>query len=286
MENFKSFGKKQTVPFFPGYTAITGPNGSGKSNIADAILFVLGPRSSKAMRAGRLTDLIFNGGKKRKNPANHCKVSLVFDNTQRKMPVDADEITLTKMIKRAPLKDNPENYYSYYYVNGKASNYTGFSTMLQQARISGDGYNIVKQGDVTSIIEMGGVERRKLLDEIAGISTFDADVTKAEKEQEELDANLERIHIIVREINNQLHQLKNERDEAARYKELKQELYEIKAKIAEKKKQEIQSQITEVSHQIENYEKEQNQLSNNANDLKEELKQKQVDLSSIEQEIA
>jgi len=286
MENFKSFGKKQTVPFFPGYTAITGPNGSGKSNIADAILFVLGPRSSKAMRAGRLTDLIFNGGKKRKNPANHCKVSLVFDNTQRKMPVDADEITLTKMIKRAPLKDNPENYYSYYYVNGKASNYTGFSTMLQQARISGDGYNIVKQGDVTNIIEMGGIERRKLLDEIAGISTFDADVTKAEKEQEELDANLERIRIIVREINNQLHQLKNERDEAARYKELKQELYEIKAKIAEKKKQEIQSQIVEVTHQIENYEKEQNQLSSNANGLKEELKQKQVDLSSIEQEIA
>lgn len=286
MENFKSFGRKLTVPFFPGYTAITGPNGSGKSNIADAILFVLGPRSSKAMRAGRLTDLIFNGGKKRKNPANHCKVSLVFDNTHRKMPVDADEITLTKMIKRAPLKDNPENYYSYYYINGKASNYTGFSTMLQQARISGDGYNIVKQGDVTSIIEMGGVERRKLLDEIAGISTFDADVTKAEKEQEELDANLERIRIIVREINNQLHQLKNERDEAARYKELKQDLYEIKAKIAEKKKQEIQSQITEVTHQIENYEKEQNQLSNNANGLKEELKQKQVDLSAIEQEIA
>ena len=286
MENFKSFGRKLTVPFFPGYTAITGPNGSGKSNIADAILFVLGPRSSKAMRAGRLTDLIFNGGKKRKNPANHCKVSLVFDNTHRKMPVDADEITLTKMIKRAPLKDNPENYYSYYYINGKASNYTGFSTMLQQARISGDGYNIVKQGDVTSIIEMGGVERRKLLDEIAGISTFDADVTKAEKEQEELDANLERIRIIVREINNQLHQLKNERDEAARYKELKQDLYEIKAKIAEKKKQEIQSQITEVTHQIENYEKEQNQLSNNANGLKEELKQKQVDLSAIEKEIA
>ena len=90
MENFKSFGRKLTVPFFPGFTAITGPNGSGKSNIADAILFVLGPRSSKPMRAGRLTDLIFNGGKKRKNPANQCKVSLVFDNSTRKMPFDAN----------------------------------------------------------------------------------------------------------------------------------------------------------------------------------------------------
>ena len=86
MENFKSFGKKLAVPFFQGFTAITGPNGSGKSNIIDAVLFVLGPKSSKVMRAGRLTDLIFNGGKKHKNPANYCKVSLFFDNTERKMP--------------------------------------------------------------------------------------------------------------------------------------------------------------------------------------------------------
>ena len=107
MENFKSFGKKFTVPFFPGFTAITGPNGAGKSNIADAILFVLGPKSSKVMRAGRLTDLIFNGGKKHKNPAKYCKVSLVFDNTKRRMPVDSEEVILTRMIKRAPLKKDP-----------------------------------------------------------------------------------------------------------------------------------------------------------------------------------
>src|SRR2546429_4893347 len=68
MENFKSFGRKITVPFLQGYTAITGPNGSGKSNIADAILFVLGPKSSKAIRAGKLTDLIWNGGKDKKSP--------------------------------------------------------------------------------------------------------------------------------------------------------------------------------------------------------------------------
>ena len=109
MENFKSFGKKLTVPFFPGFTAITGPNGAGKSNIADAILFVLGPRSSKVIRAGRLTDLIFNGGKKRKNPAKYCRVSLVFDNTKRRMPIDSDIVTLTRMIKRAPLKNDKNN---------------------------------------------------------------------------------------------------------------------------------------------------------------------------------
>src|SRR4030065_2550251 len=97
MENFKSFGHRGTVPLLQGYTTITGPNGSGKSNIADAILFVLGPKSSKVVRAGRLTDLIFNGGKKHKNPAKYCKVSLVFDNKERKMSLDSDEVILTRM---------------------------------------------------------------------------------------------------------------------------------------------------------------------------------------------
>ena len=77
LENFKSFGKKLTVPLLEGYTAVTGPNGSGKSNISDSILFVLGPKSSKAIRAGKLSDLTFNGGNN-KNPAKYCKVSLVL----------------------------------------------------------------------------------------------------------------------------------------------------------------------------------------------------------------
>jgi len=286
MENFKSFGRKLTVPLFPGFTAITGPNGSGKSNIADAILFVLGPKSSKTMRATRLTDLIFNGGKKQKNPAKQCRVSLVFDNTSRKMPFDDDEVMLTRMIKRAPLKDDPENYYTYYYINGKSSSYSEFVSVLQQARISGDGYNIVKQGDVTSIIEMGGVERRKIIDEIAGIKTFDDDINKATKEQDEVDINLERIKIIVREIDIQLKQLKNDRDEAYRYNELKQQLFEIKAKITTKKKLEIITQIAEINKQIQTYAKEQQELTTKANTQKEQLKQNQHELESIENHIA
>ncbi|MDG6229145.1 MAG: chromosome segregation protein SMC [Candidatus Thermoplasmatota archaeon] len=286
MENFKSFGKKTVVPFFPGFTAITGPNGSGKSNIADAILFVLGPKSSKTMRAGRLTDLIFNGGKKQKNPAKYCRVSLVFDNTERKMPIDEAEVILTRMIKRAPLKDDPDNYYSYYYINNSSSNYTEFMNTLLHARISGDGYNIVKQGDVTSIIEMGGIDRRRIIDEISGISTFDIDIKKAEKEKEEVDNNLERITIILKEIDYQIKQLKNDRDEAVRYNELKQQLYMVKAKIALKKKQEIQQQISEIHHQIESYEKEQHDLIEKSNQKKQILVDKQQNLSKIEQEIA
>ena len=254
MENFKSFGHKLTVPFYPGFTAITGPNGSGKSNIVDAILFVLGPKSSKVMRAGRLTDLIFNGGKNRKNPSKYCKVSLVFDNSQRKMRIDADEVVLTRMIKRAPLKDNPDNYYSYFYINDRAASYSEFIDILTHARISGEGYNIIKQGDVTSLVEMGSVDRRKIVDGIAGISTFDEDIEKAEKERGDVDKNLERIDIILNEITSQIRQLKKDRDAAYQYKELKDKLYETKAMIAYKKKQEVESQILEVNKQIESYE--------------------------------
>ena len=285
MENFKSFGKKLTVPFFPGFTAITGPNGSGKSNIADAILFVLGPKSSKVMRAGRLTDLIFNGGKKHKNPAKYCKVSLVFENKKRRMPVDSDEVTLTRMIKRAPLKKNPDNYYSYFYVNGNSSSFTDFVNVLLQARISGEGYNIVKQGDVTNLIEMGSVDRRRILDDIAGISNFDNDIKKAEKEEIDVDANLERISIILKEISTQIRQLKNDRDEAFRYKELKDQLYETKAKITQKKKQDVESQIAEINQQIESYEKEQSELDKKITDLKNQYAESQNELQEIEKKI-
>jgi len=285
MENFKSFGKKLTVPFFPGFTAVTGPNGSGKSNIVDAILFVLGPKSSKVMRAGRLTDLIFNGGKKHKNPAKYCKVSLVFDNSPRKMPVDSDEVILTRMIKRAPLKKDPNNYYSYFYINNRAASYSEFVDLLTHARISGDGYNIVKQGDVTNLVKMGSVDRRRIIDDVAGISTFDNNIKKAEQEQEDVEKNLERIKIILNEITSQIRQLKKDRDEAYRYKELKDKLYETKAKIAYKKKEEIEVQIAEINMQIESYEKEQEKHGKKREDLKNQYNELMKNLDEIEKKI-
>ena len=285
MENFKSFGHKLTVPFYPGFTAITGPNGSGKSNIVDAILFVLGPKSSKVMRAGRLTDLIFNGGKNRKNPSKYCKVSLVFDNSQRKMPLDANDVVLTRIIKRAPLKDNPDNYYSYFYINDRSASYTEFIDLLTHARISGEGYNIIKQGDVTSLVEMGSVDRRKIVDGIAGISTFDEDIEKAEKERGDVDKNLERIDIILNEITSQIRQLKKDRDAAYQYKEMKDKLYETKAMIAYKKKQEIEAQILEVNKQIESYEQEQKKFEEQKETLKTRYTELQQKLDEVEKKI-
>ncbi len=285
MENFKSFGKKLSVPFFPGFTAITGPNGAGKSNIADAILFVLGPRSSKVMRAGRLSDLIFNGGKKHKNPAKFCKVSLVFDNKKRRMPVDSDDVILTRLIKHAPLKNDPDNYYSKFYINDHAASFSDFENILVHARVSGDGYNIVKQGDVTNFIEMGSVDRRRLIDDIAGISNFDNDIKRAKKEENDVDNNLERIRIILSEISGQIRQLKNDRDAAFHYKELKDQLYETKTKIALKKKQDVEAQMAEIDRQIKSYESEKSKLDEKSKELKEQYANTQKELEEIEKKI-
>jgi chromosome segregation protein len=196
LENFKSFGGKLTVPFMEGYTAVTGPNGSGKSNITDAILFVLGPKSSKAVRAGKLTDLIFDGGKS-KNKAGYTRVSLVFDNTDRLMPWDDDVVRLTRHVK---LSDNGVDYSSYFYINDRKSSMTEFDSLLLKARISADGYNLVQQGDVTRIVQMGAIERRRILDGISGIASFDSDIDKAKGERSEAAANLERITIITDEL--------------------------------------------------------------------------------------
>ncbi len=281
LENFKSFGHKIKIPFLPGFTAITGPNGAGKSNIADAILFVLGPKSSKIIRAGRLTDLIFNGGKEK---THQCKVSLIFDNRNRRLPVTEDEIVLTRKIKRAPLPDNPDNYYSYFYVNGRAASLSDFVQLLTTANISAN--SIVQQGDVTAIVEMGDIPRRKIIDDIAGIAEFDRDIEKAEKEKEEVEKNLEYIGIVLGEIKNQLRQLKKDRDGAFAYKNLKEELEKSKAMLSYKKKMEIEKELAEVEKQIQSYQKDKEKFERHYKELKETYRKKQITFQEIEEKIA
>ena len=247
MENFKSFGGKVVVPLMEGYTAVTGPNGSGKSNITDAILFVLGPKSPKAVRAGRLTDLIFDGGKS-KNKASFMKVSLIFDNTDRMMPWDDDEVRLTRYIK---MSDNGQDYSSYFYINDQKSTLTEFDNLLTKARISAEGYNLVQQGDVTHIVQMGNTQRRGILDGISGIASFDADIDKAEAEKAEANANLDRINIVVTELTNDVKKLEKERESAQKYVEVKDALDMAKAQHSHRKLQMSKASYDAQAEQIE-----------------------------------
>ena len=283
LENFKSFGKKLTVPLLEGYTAVTGPNGSGKSNISDSILFVLGPKSSKAIRAGKLSDLIFNGGNN-KNPAKYCKVSLVFDNTDRTIPIDEEIVRLTRMIK---MSADGEGYTSYFYVNDRKSSLSEFDMLLSNARISADGYNLVQQGDVTRIVTMSNVERRKILDNISGIAKFDEELNKASAEREEANANIERISIILNEIMAQMRQLEKEKENALKYMELEEKLTLSKAKLAKRRKENTLVEIRSLRDQIETFNKQiedgklkKSEIFGKINEIEESIVQIEEELES------
>lgn len=282
MENFKSFGGKLVVPLMEGYTAVTGPNGSGKSNITDAILFVLGPKSSKAVRAGKLTDLIFDGGKS-KGKAPFTKVSLVFDNTDRIMPWDDDTVRLTRFVK---LSDNGTDYSSYFYVNDRKSTMSEFDSLLTKARISADGYNMVQQGDVTRIVQMGGIERRRIIDAISGIASFDADIEKARGERAEAETNLDRIGIIVEELSHQVDRLARDREDARAYLDAQARLEMAKAQYTHRRLQIEQSKYRSVSDQIEKLEGRIDSDRAAKADLEVQRSAKEQEISAKEEEIA
>src|SRR5947209_17419862 len=283
MENFKSFGRKISIPFLQGYTSITGPNGSGKSNIADAILFVLGPKSAKAIRAGKLTDLIWNGGKD-KNGANECQVSLIFDNSDRQIPVEADEVKLTRYVGLSPSID--DGYNSYFYINDRKSSLSEFDSLLAHARISAEGYNLVQQGDIQRIVSMSSIDRRRVLDNIAGITKFDDDIGQAEGKRRETEENLDRIRIILEEIDRQITQLEADRDGALKYKELNGRLTTAKAQLAYKNRELIERQIVGTKEQIAKHEADKAKLEDQKAELRKLFDAAVARLSELEQEMA
>ncbi|MGP8337882.1 MAG: chromosome segregation protein SMC [Methanosarcinaceae archaeon] len=242
--NFKSFGKKVKIPFFDDFTTISGPNGSGKSNIIDGILFALGLSSSRTMRAEKLTDLIYNGDKIKK--PNFAQVTIKFDNTDREMPVDSDEIIISRKIRRTD-----SGYYSYFYFNGKAVSLTDIHTYLAKARVTPEGYNVVMQGDVTRIFTMTSGERRKIIDEIAGVAEFD---NKRDRAMNELDIVLERVErvdIIIVEVGVQLEKLKVERNQAIKYQSLKEEKMKFEGFVLIAKLKDAKTELESVNNDIE-----------------------------------
>ncbi|MFQ5909922.1 MAG: chromosome segregation protein SMC [Thermoplasmata archaeon] len=278
MENFKSF-KRNRIPLLKGYSTVTGPNGSGKSNIADAILFVLGPRSSRVIRAGKLTDLIFNGGKS-KRLAKYTRVSLIFENKDRVFPIDSDEVKLTRYVSRSPSVEG--GYNSYFYINNRRSKLSEFDSLLAHARISADGYNIVQQGDVSRIVQMGNVDRRRILDSMAGISKYDEDIERADKKRSEVEENLSRIEIILDEIKKQIRQLGRDRSGALKHRELKDRMDLASRQMTFKNKEMLEHQVIGTLKQIEKFESEKEALLRRKEELSQLLEKARRELEDLE----
>ena len=204
IDNFKSFSKKTKIPFLPGFTVISGPNGSGKSNIIDSILFVLALSSARNLRAEKLTDLInLNSGK------NTAEVAIEF----------SDGTKVRRRIKRTG-----NGYYSYNYLNDRVCKQSDIVEFLARHGIKPHGYNVVMQGDVTRIMEMSDNERRKILDEIAGVAEFDSKKEQALRELDVVRERIEREELLLIELQKRVNELKKERTHALEYQKWQKEL--------------------------------------------------------------
>ena len=209
IDNFKSFGRKTTIPFFEHFTVISGPNGSGKSNIIDAILFSLALSSSRTLRAEKLTDLInLNSGK------NTAEVAITF----------SDETTIRRRIRRTP-----HGYYSYNYLNNRLCKQTDITEFLAKIGIKPEGYNVVMQGDITRIMEMSDTERRRIIDEIAGVAEFDSKKEAALRELDVVRERIDREELMLHELDTRLRELEAERDRAVEYRALLDKIHRLEA---------------------------------------------------------
>ncbi|KDE55762.1 chromosome segregation protein SMC [Methanoculleus sp. MH98A] len=223
IDNFKSFARKTKIPFFEGFTVVSGPNGSGKSNIIDSILFVLALSGARGLRAEKLTDLInVNSGK------NTAEVTVTF----------SDGTTIRRRIKRTPT-----GYYSYNYLNNRLCKQGDVIGFLAKIGIKPEGYNVVMQGDITRIMEMTDGERRKIIDEIAGVAEFDHKRGQAFSELEVVRERLEREELLLNELVARLDALQHEREQAMEYRRWQGELEHLGqcrgAALVRQKEQEI-----------------------------------------------
>ena len=218
MTGFKSFADETHINFDGGITAIVGPNGCGKSNVSDAIRWVLGEQSSKALRGKSMQDVIFAGTEKRKK-LSYCEVSLVFDNTNKWFNIDYDEVVITRKLYR--------NGESDYLINRKPCRLKDIRDLLYDSGIGKDGYSIIGQGRVEEIIQSKPEERRAIFEEAAGISKYKARKIETENRLARVRDNLSRASDIMGEVERRLGPLKRQSEDAKKFLEYRDVLKQL-----------------------------------------------------------
>ena len=212
---FKSFADRIIVNFSGGLTCIVGPNGCGKSNVSDAIRWVLGEQSSKALRGTNMQDVIFKGTEARKQ-LGYCEVNLYFDNTSKMFPVDFDEVVIGRKLYRSGESE--------YLLNRNPVRLKDINTLLHDSGIDRDGMTIIGQGQVAEIINAKAEGRRGILEEAAGISNFKSRKVEAERKLERVAAELVRVNDVISEIDRTLGPLLRQAEKAEIYVHLRDQL--------------------------------------------------------------
>ncbi len=266
---FKSFPRKTELPFTPGINVILGPNGSGKSNIADALCFVLGRSSAKSMRAARARNLIFLGTKQI-SPAKEASVEIIFDNSKKIFSIPKEELSIKRIIRR--------NGQSIYKINNETKTRQEVLLLLAQAGIDPNGFNIILQGEIQNFVRMNTEERRRVIEEISGISIYETRKEKALKELEKTDEKLKEVSAILRERTAYLANLEKEREQALKFKKLEEDIKKYKVSIIfsdltkkEKEKERIEKEIFKKNKELEKIKKKKISIDSEIEDLKNRI---------------
>ena len=242
LQGFKSFADKTVLEFKPGITAVIGPNGSGKSNISDAIRWVLGEQSVKTLRGSKLEDVIFAGTQVRK-PVSFAEVTITLDNQDGKLPIDYQEVTVTRRIFR--------NGESEFFINKNQCRLKDIVELFMDTGIGRDGYSIIGQGRIDEILSTKSEERRHIFEDAAGIVKYRTRKEEAEKKLENTKQNLLRINDIVLELETQLGPLKEQSEKAKKFLEYRDKLKNLEVGLFISNIGKNKTKLAEITKQLE-----------------------------------
>lgn len=272
IDNFKSFANKSEIPLLKGFTTVSGPNGSGKSNIIDSVLFALGLANASELRAENLSHFISTYTKR-----NDAFVKVTFSDTE-----NGEDLTIGRKIRKTS-----QGYASTYYINDSVTTLTNVHAVLEKYNVTPNSYNVMMQGDVMGITNCTPKNRRKIIDEIAGIADFDRRIDQATNELETVEQRVERSTVILNEVDNRLEQLKEEREVALKYQKLREEKQGLESQVSKVKFFDIKRSLEKAHENILEFTKKKKEEEVKNKDLDERLnliKQKYQEISNLVKE--
>ncbi|WP_130868771.1 chromosome segregation protein SMC [Intestinimonas massiliensis (ex Afouda et al. 2020)] len=298
IQGFKSFPDKTVLSFGEDITAIVGPNGSGKSNISDAIRWVMGEQSTKALRGGKMEDVIFGGTALRKQQG-FAEVSLVLDNTDHLFPMEESEVMVTRRYYRSGESE--------YYINRRSVRLKDVNELFMDTGLGREGYSIIGQGRIDEILSVKSGDRREVFEEAAGISRFRHRKEEAERKLERTQENLVRITDKIDELELQVEPLRNQSEKAKKFLILRDELRGLEISLwldqlekiragaiktlsdfenAVRQKEEAQGQVEQLYADAEGFSAQMRDKDVEAEGVRFQMMQKQADANSLENAIA
>ena len=282
VQGFKSFAQKINFEFHNGITGIVGPNGSGKSNVGDAVRWVLGEQSAKQLRGGNMQDVIFSGTETRK-PLSFASVAITLDNSDHKLPVEFNEVTVTRRLYRSGESE--------YLINGSACRLKDINEMFYDTGIGKEGYSIIGQGQIDRILSGKPEERRELFDEAAGIVKFKRRKNTTIKKLQDEQANLVRVTDILSELTRQLGPLERQSETARIYlakrdtlRELDVNSFLLENEQSARELKELEDKNVRASEELEENQEAYEQTKVEYDRLEEELEQLNSQMDQLREE--